>query len=58
MAPGGQEIILGMSQDETFGPMLMVGLGGIYVEVLKDVVFSPVPIGHNEARTASSGGSR
>ncbi len=50
MAPSGQEIILGVSQDEKFGPMLMVGLGGIYVEVLKDVVFSPVPCGPDEAR--------
>ena len=50
MAPAGQEIILGVSQDEKFGPMLMVGLGGIYVEVLKDVVFSPVPFGPDEAR--------
>ena len=31
------------------GPMLMVGLGGIHVEVLRDVVFSPVPIGDDEA---------
>jgi acyl-CoA synthetase (NDP forming) len=50
MAPEGHELILGVSQDEKFGPMLMVGLGGIYVEVLKDVVFSPVPFGHGEAR--------
>ena len=32
-----------------FGPMLMVGLGGIHVEVLRDVAFSPVPIGTDEA---------
>jgi acyl-CoA synthetase (NDP forming) len=50
MAPGGQEMILGVNRDETFGPMLMVGLGGIYVEVLKDVVFSPVPFDHDDAR--------
>jgi acyl-CoA synthetase (NDP forming) len=50
MAPEGQEIILGVNRDEKFGPMLMVGLGGIYVEVLKDVVFSPVPFDHDEAR--------
>jgi acyl-CoA synthetase (NDP forming) len=49
MAPPGQEIILGVTRDPDFGPMLMVGLGGIHVEVLRDVVFSPVPIGREEA---------
>jgi acetate---CoA ligase (ADP-forming) len=49
MAPAGQEMILGVNQDEKFGPMLMVGLGGIYVEVLKDVAFSPVPFGADDA---------
>jgi acetate---CoA ligase (ADP-forming) len=44
MAPPGREIILGMSRDPAFGPMLMVGLGGIHVEVLRDVVFTPVPV--------------
>jgi acetyltransferase len=42
-------MILGITRDATFGPMLMVGLGGIHVEVLRDVVFSPVPIGREEA---------
>src|SRR4029077_5783439 len=49
MAPRGQEMILGVTRDPTFGPMLMVGLGGIHVEVLRDVVFAPVPIGQEEA---------
>ena len=49
MAAPGQEIILGVTRDPDFGPMLMVGLGGIHVEVLRDVVFSPVPIGRDEA---------
>jgi len=49
MAPAGREIILGISHDETFGPMLMLGLGGIYVEVLRDVVFAPVPLGRDDA---------
>jgi acyl-CoA synthetase (NDP forming) len=49
MAPPGQEVILGVTRDATFGPMLMVGLGGIHVEVLRDVVFSPVPIAQDEA---------
>jgi len=49
MAPRGQEMILGVTRDPTFGPMLMVGLGGIHVEILRDVVFAPVPIGEEEA---------
>jgi len=49
MAPPGREIILGVTRDPTFGPMLMVGLGGIHVEVLRDVAFAPVPIGPEEA---------
>ena len=49
MAVPGREIILGVTRDPDFGPMLMVGLGGIHVEVLRDVVFAPVPIGHDEA---------
>jgi acyl-CoA synthetase (NDP forming) len=49
MAAPGNEMILGVTRDPDFGPMLMVGLGGIHVEVLRDVVFSPVPIGRDEA---------
>jgi acyl-CoA synthetase (NDP forming) len=49
MARRGREIILGISRDPDFGPMLMVGLGGIHVEVLKDVAFAPVPLGAEEA---------
>jgi acyl-CoA synthetase (NDP forming) len=45
MAPPGLEIILGVSRDPNFGPILMVGLGGVHVEVLRDVAFAPVPIG-------------
>ena len=49
MAPRGIEMILGITRDPDFGPMLMVGLGGIHVEVLKDVAFAPVPLGADEA---------
>jgi acyl-CoA synthetase (NDP forming) len=49
MAPRGVEMILGVSRDPDFGAMLMVGLGGIHVEVLGDVAFTPVPIGEAEA---------
>src|SRR6185295_8240580 len=50
MALPGREVILGIKRDATFGPMLMVGLGGVQVEVLKDVALAPVPLGHGEAR--------
>jgi acyl-CoA synthetase (NDP forming) len=49
MAKRGLEMILGITRDPSFGPMLMVGLGGIHVEVLKDVAFAPVPLGPDEA---------
>jgi acyl-CoA synthetase (NDP forming) len=49
MAKRGQEMILGITSDPVFGPMLMVGLGGIHVEVLKDVAFAPVPLSTDEA---------
>ena len=49
MAKPGQEMILGVTRDPVFGPMLMVGLGGIHVEVLKDVAFAPVPLDKDDA---------
>jgi len=48
MARRGVEMIVGITRDPDFGPMLMVGLGGIHVEVLKDVAFAPVPLGEDE----------
>ena len=49
MITSAKEIILGAKQDPLFGPLVMVGLGGIYVEVLKDVVFRLAPIDEQEA---------
>ncbi|SHJ40488.1 Acyl-CoA synthetase (NDP forming) [Dethiosulfatibacter aminovorans DSM 17477] len=49
MAPQGLEMIVGISSDAQFGPMLLVGMGGIFVEVFKDVAMCPVPINKKEA---------
>jgi len=50
MAPPGVEVIIGMSKDPQFGPVLMFGLGGVWVEVLKDVSFRLIPITPRDAR--------
>jgi acyl-CoA synthetase (NDP forming) len=49
MARPGTEVIIGMSKDPQFGPVLMFGLGGILVEVLKDVSFRIVPLTRRDA---------
>ena len=50
MASSGTEIILGLNRYPVFGPLLMFGIGGIFVEVFQDVTFRLAPIGRNEAR--------
>jgi acetyltransferase len=51
MILGGKEVILGMKKDPQFGPVIMFGLGGIFVEVLKDVVFGLAPLTAEECKT-------
>jgi acyl-CoA synthetase (NDP forming) len=50
MVEGGVETILGVRRDPVFGPMVMFGLGGVFVEVLQDVTFRVAPFGVDEAR--------
>jgi acetyl-CoA synthetase (ADP-forming) len=50
MAPASTEVIVGATKDPQFGPALMFGLGGIFVEVLKDVTFRIAPITESDAR--------
>ena len=49
MAKSGIEVIMGMIKDPSFGPVIMFGLGGVFVEVLKDVAFRIVPIEKSDA---------
>ncbi|MCP3892450.1 MAG: CoA-binding protein [Desulfobulbaceae bacterium] len=49
MLKSGVEVILGVTRDATFGPVLMFGLGGVFVEVLKDVTFRAIPLSKTDA---------
>lgn len=49
MVPKGREMIIDMSRDHKFGPMVMFGLGGIYVNFLKAVVFMIAPLNARDA---------
>jgi 3-hydroxypropionyl-CoA synthetase (ADP-forming) len=51
MVPKGIELIVGLQNDSQFGPVIMVGLGGIYTEIFKDVVFRVLPITNADATT-------
>jgi len=50
MARPGTEVIIGTSKDPQFGPVIMFGLGGIFVEVLKDVSFRVIPVNRKDAQ--------
>jgi acetate---CoA ligase (ADP-forming) len=49
MAGRGVELIIGVSRDPQFGPVLMFGLGGVFVEAMRDVVFRALPVSHDDA---------
>jgi acetyltransferase len=55
MVRGGLETIVGVSHDRLFGPLVMFGLGGIYVEALRDVVFRVAPISALDAQDMLDG---
>ena len=50
MLSGGREVIIGGKRDTSFGPVVMFGLGGVYVEALEDVVFRLAPLSRGHAR--------
>lgn len=50
MMPKGLEVIIGVNNDPQFGPMVLVGLGGVFVEVFKDVSLYPAPLNKAEAK--------
>jgi len=55
MAPRGVELIVGVTRDPQFGPVVLFGLGGIFVEAIRDVVFRSVPVAIEDAREMVDG---
>ncbi len=51
MIPEGEEVILGIKRDPSFGPVIMFGLGGLYVEIFRDVSFRVAPVSPEEVTT-------
>ena len=54
MVKGGKELIIGSKLEPGFGPVIMLGMGGIYVEVLKDVTFKLAPVTEMRSRRHDS----
>jgi len=50
MVTGGQELLVGISRDPVFGPVLTFGMGGIWVETLKDISMRVLPVGEDDVR--------
>jgi acetate---CoA ligase (ADP-forming) len=50
MAPSGVEVIIGVTRDRQYGPVIMFGLGGVFVEVIRDVVFRSLPLTEADAQ--------
>jgi acetyl coenzyme A synthetase (ADP forming)-like protein len=55
MATGGTELVVGLTTDPHFGPLIMFGMGGIFVEIMKDVVFRVHPVSDVDAREMVTG---
>jgi acetyltransferase len=55
MAPKGHELVIGMVNDPTFGPIMMAGFGGVTVELFGDVVHRPAPLGVDDAKAMIRG---
>ncbi|HPE71800.1 MAG TPA: acetate--CoA ligase family protein, partial [Candidatus Competibacter sp.] len=51
MVPKGVEVIIGVSRDPIFGPVMMFGLGGIFVEILEDIAFRSIPLSRQDAES-------